>query len=154
MPICAVCKKELGEKEGSVITIDSISGSCTMSSRDSRPDVVGLRESGQFLFCLAHGECFVELIKKVKDGTFVADQKKSGCFIATAAFGSSLAQQVTAFQNFRDSVLIKNSWGQWLIRFYERISPPFAKFITLHKHIRWLTRKILLCLLRFIPKKY
>jgi hypothetical protein len=64
-----------------------------------------------------------------------ADLKLGGrCFIATAAHGSPLAEQVQVLRRFRDEVLLRSSAGRRLVRAYCRISPPLA---TLLRKTRW-----------------
>jgi hypothetical protein len=52
-----------------------------------------------------------------------------GCFIATAAFGSSLERHVQMLRNFRDTYLVPNSIGRALVALYYEFSPPIAGFI-------------------------
>lgn len=65
------------------------------------------------------------------------------CFIATAAYGSSLAPQLTVFRNFRDNFMIRNMVGKLLVQTYYTVSPPLADFISRHRHLRWITRSLL-----------
>jgi C1A family cysteine protease len=53
----------------------------------------------------------------------------SGCFIATAAFGSPLAGQVEILRQFRDRYLLTNNPGQKFIAWYYRNSPTVANYI-------------------------
>jgi len=62
------------------------------------------------------------------------------CFIATAAFGSSLAIEVSIIREFRDNYLMTNFLGQALISIYTAISPPIAHFIAEHDSIRAIVR--------------
>jgi hypothetical protein len=64
----------------------------------------------------------------------------SSCFIATAAFGSSFAPEVTTLRSFRDTVLKKYHFGRNFISLYESVSPPIANIIARNDVLRYLTR--------------
>jgi len=68
----------------------------------------------------------------------------ASCFIATAAYGSSMAPQVQILRKFRDLFLLTNPTGEALVRLYYNYSPPVADFITKHANIRKLVRWSLL----------
>lgn len=71
------------------------------------------------------------------------------CFIATATFGSDMAPEVQSFRNFRNRFLLRNSWGESVVKFYYEISPPLAEFISHHEVLRAGSRVILWPLLIF-----
>jgi len=54
------------------------------------------------------------------------------CFIATAAYGTPMAEEVQVLRDFRDGYLITNPVGQALVGLYYRVSPPMAEFIDEH----------------------
>jgi hypothetical protein len=56
-------------------------------------------------------------------------EDNGGCFIATAAFGSSLAPQVDVLRAFRERYLRPNASGRSVIQMYESWSPPLADAI-------------------------
>ena len=56
-----------------------------------------------------------------------------GCFIATAAFGSSMESQVELLRNFRDHFLLQNRIGRSFVDFYYTHSPPVAEYIADNK---------------------
>jgi YVTN family beta-propeller protein len=70
-----------------------------------------------------------------------------GCFIATAAYGSGMAEEVTILKNFRDNVLLTNSLGRSFVKLYYKISPPVADFIAKHESLRAMVRWSVLPLL-------
>jgi hypothetical protein len=51
------------------------------------------------------------------------------CFIATAAFGSSMAPEVESFRQFRNHFLLSNPVGKAFVRFYYAHSPYYANLI-------------------------
>jgi hypothetical protein len=65
------------------------------------------------------------------------------CFIATAAYGSPLAEEVQILRQFRDIYLAKTALGRRIITLYETHSPPFANFISHHETARSVTRALL-----------
>ncbi len=65
------------------------------------------------------------------------------CFIATAAYGSSLDPHVEMLRNFRDRVLMRTAWGRSFVAFYYRLSPPLADFISRHDDARAAARWML-----------
>ncbi len=58
-----------------------------------------------------------------------------GCFIATAAYETSFAEEVKTLSRFRDEFLLKNTFGRFFVKTYCRISPRIARSI---KNTPWL----------------
>jgi hypothetical protein len=64
----------------------------------------------------------------------------TGCFIATAAYGTPMAEEIQILRDFRDQYLVTNPVGEALVEFYYRVSPPIAEFITEHPSLRPMVR--------------
>jgi C1A family cysteine protease/methionine-rich copper-binding protein CopC len=72
-----------------------------------------------------------------------------GCFIATAAFGSPIEPHVQILRDFRDRYLRGHEAGNFLVRSYEKLSPPVARFISDHEILKAAVRLSLLPLIGF-----
>lgn len=70
-------------------------------------------------------------------------RRKDHCFIATAAYGSSLTKEVQVLRQFRDRYLAKTEWGRDVIKIYYEYSPPVADFVARHAIVRALTQAML-----------
>ena len=66
-----------------------------------------------------------------------------GCFIATAAYGSVLAEDVYTLRKFRDHYLLTNTAGQWFVKMYYRYSPPIANELAKSPALKALTKGML-----------
>jgi hypothetical protein len=64
----------------------------------------------------------------------------TGCFIATAAYGTPMADDVQVLREFRDEYMLTNPVGEVLVGIYYRISPPAAEFIDEHPSLRPIVR--------------
>jgi hypothetical protein len=62
------------------------------------------------------------------------------CFIATAAYGTPMAQEIQILRDFRDGYLLTNPVGRAFVDFYYRVSPPIAEFITEHPSLKPIVR--------------
>jgi len=67
-------------------------------------------------------------------------KKKPVCFIATAAYGTRTAQEISILREFRDTVLLPNSLGAKSVSLYYRTSAPVANFISQHEVLRTAVR--------------
>jgi outer membrane protein assembly factor BamB len=62
------------------------------------------------------------------------------CFIATAAYGTPMTDEVGILREFRDECLLTNPLGQSVVDLYYRISPPLADFINEHPSLKPIVR--------------
>jgi outer membrane protein assembly factor BamB len=67
-------------------------------------------------------------------------EEAGGCFIATAAYGTPMAEEIETLREFRDEYLLTNPVGQVLVDLYYRVSPPVAEFITEHPSLKSVVR--------------
>lgn len=67
----------------------------------------------------------------------------SGCFIATAAYGSAFEPHVESLRRFRDEYLRRTALGRAFIRLYYRYSPPVAAVVARHASLRLVVRALL-----------
>jgi len=58
------------------------------------------------------------------------------CFIATATYGTPMADEVQVLRAFRDEHLMHNPIGRAFVAFYNKVSPPIAEFTTEHPTLK------------------
>jgi len=78
--------------------------------------------------------------------------KKSRCFIATAAFGTPMANEIDVLRRWRDNVLMKNKVGKVLVNIYYVVSPAIASYISKSSLRRYLVRQMLQPIISSIEK--
>lgn len=98
--------------------------------------------------------------EKKSDGGFIAapvnkttvgqtlQENRSNCFIATAAYGTPLAQEINTLRRFRDSKMEPNLIGRNLILLYYSLSPPLARVIARSKNMKAFVREALKPIIR------
>ncbi len=64
----------------------------------------------------------------------------SPCFIATAAYGTSLHEDIDVLRDFRDEYLMSNPAGRIVVKIYYALSPPFAFLISKNDGLRTIIR--------------
>lgn len=77
------------------------------------------------------------------DTDIPANNSSGSCFIATAAFGSYLQDEVQILRDFRDNYLLTNSLGTQFVKVYYELSPPIAELIVQQDAARLFVRAIL-----------
>lgn len=78
----------------------------------------------------------------------------NGCFIATAAYGSSEVWQVRSLRAWRDDVLARTQIGRHFIAAYYHFSPSIARWIEGRDSARSLVRACLFPMTRVLAKRY
>lgn len=73
-----------------------------------------------------------------------ATGKTSGCFIATAVYGSYESIEVRTLRKFRDDVLLKSDMGTRLVGVYYSVSPQLAKIIKPNSFLKRAIRGLIL----------
>lgn len=66
-----------------------------------------------------------------------------GCFIATACYGTAMAEEVKILSALRDRYLLPNPVGQAFVRFYYKYSPKVADFIRDNESLKAIVREFL-----------
>lgn len=94
------------------------------------------------------------LLRQMKMQVEGQAKEKEKCFIATAAYGSALAPEVVALSRFRDKRLNQSRVGQFLIRLYERLSPPLADWIALHPTVRLYMQRLILTPMLWFTRRW
>ena len=69
------------------------------------------------------------------------DEQK--CFVATAAFGSSMEPHVQRFRDFRDRVLLQSRFGRVMVAYYYKHGPAWAEWIEKSEWRKTATRALL-----------
>ncbi len=73
-----------------------------------------------------------------------AHTRRGGCFIATAAYGNSLAKHVTIVAEFRDKYLLRYAAGRKFVHLYYRNGPMCAEYIQERPYIKSAVKAALL----------
>ena len=82
-----------------------------------------------------------------------APAAKSGCFVATVAFGDVDSHQVVTLRSFRDEVLLHSRIGRLVVRIYYCVSPTIAARIERSPRRRAVTRAPLERIIRLLPSQ-
>jgi len=81
-----------------------------------------------------------------------SSDKKSGCYIATMAYGSYDHPQVMILRQFRDQVLAQSLFGRWFIDRYYHYSPKLVEYLHNKNTVNRLVRFTLNQLIKIIKQ--
>jgi len=77
-----------------------------------------------------------------------APTKKSGCFIATAAFGTPLDPRINVLRQFRDDRLMVDPLGRAFVKSYYTLSPPVAHAVSMSETLKRMVRGLIAPMVR------
>ncbi len=112
---------------------------CTWSSYYNAADM----DWAQFTLD-AGGATATKLVLRVLDGMTGTPPAGDGCFIATAAYGTSTAEELDTLRAFRDEVLLESALGSQLVEWYYQTSPSVADFISENSLLRTIVRELVI----------
>ncbi|MFC1505451.1 CFI-box-CTERM domain-containing protein [Thermoproteota archaeon] len=95
--------------------------------------------------CNINGNCTIKIVQTAQTQT---PPPQTGCIIATATYGSSMAPEVIFMRNVRDNMVGSTDIGKTLVTgwnaFYYSWSPPIAHFISTNKESQSLSQVVLI----------
>ncbi|MBS3814934.1 MAG: hypothetical protein KGY45_00010 [Hadesarchaea archaeon] len=89
------------------------------------------------------------------DGYFLHDieRKREGCFIATAAYGTPMVEEINILRKFRDTYLMHRDWGEKLVETYYYLSPPIANLIEKSENLKKIVRTCLKPIIKILKNR-
>tara|TARA_B100000959_G_scaffold268278_1_gene312783 strand:+ start:2671 stop:2970 length:300 start_codon:yes stop_codon:yes gene_type:complete len=78
----------------------------------------------------------------------------TGCFIATAAYGTPFTNEINILRNWRDRWLLRRRVGRLFVKIYYTFSPPVASNIAKSEVKRAQTRRILKPIIKILSERY
>ncbi len=88
------------------------------------------------------------------DKEFKEFERKQSCFIATAAYGTPMADEIMLLRNWRDLSFTKKKGGNRFIGGYYKVSPPIARIISKSNVLRRLVRMGLRPIINHLERGY
>jgi hypothetical protein len=86
---------------------------------------------------------YTQIPYTITNGTLTiipASSNISKCFIATAAYGTPLHEDIDVLRDFRDEYLMTNPLGKEFVKMYYATSPPIAEALRENEGLRTVTR--------------
>ncbi len=110
-------------------------------------DLAGLKQSTHYTVSVAPRDAMCSELGQMMMTDFTTPARTfttvSPCFIATAAYGSPLANEISVLRRLRDRYLASHAPGRWLIGAYYRVGPPLASLVREHAWLRAGARALL-----------
>ena len=78
----------------------------------------------------------------------------TGCFIATAAYGTPFTNEINILRNWRDRWLLRRRIGRLFVKIYYKFSPSVASNIAKSEVKRAQTRRILKPIVKILSGRY
>ncbi|MDT9275816.1 MAG: hypothetical protein P5680_14565 [Limnospira sp. PMC 737.11] len=67
-------------------------------------------------------------------------ESSGGCFIATAAYSTSIHPDLDTFRKFRDRSLLTNPWGRLFVSVYYQVGPQIAQYVNRSFYLKKIVR--------------
>lgn len=80
-------------------------------------------------------------------------ESSGGCFIATAAYSTTIHPDLDTFRQFRDRTLLTNSLGRVLVSVYYQIGPQLAQYVNRSLSVKKIVRFFLEKLASFMRSR-
>jgi hypothetical protein len=155
---CDSCRRILFEEDGMLVSVDddtdpSNKGGKTINMIRRKDELIGvdphIKKNTKYSFLICADEKCISKItgriqQMIREGkSFTQQSSGSGCYIATAAFGSPLALEVVTLYDFRDLILNKSEAGRKFVSFYYRFSPAISRIIKRNSLLKGISRQLL-----------
>lgn len=133
---------EVMEKLRSEILASAVAFITIIPQHYHKDALLNIKELNQWLRKEGTQSPWLDNFIKGHDTQYVAPPAKT-CFIATAAFDSSVAPEVVILREFRDRYLEKTTVGKFFVHGYYYISPSIARLISRSEVLKKATRFLL-----------
>jgi|SanBayMetagenome_1026888.scaffolds.fasta_scaffold05307_1 hypothetical protein len=80
-------------------------------------------------------------------------ESSGGCFIATAAYSTSIHPDLDTFRQFRDRSLLTNPWGRLFVSVYYQVGPQIAQYVNRSLYAKKMVRFLLENLASFMRSR-
>ena len=103
--------------------------------------------------CVRCGKYVCSQCAKLKRDKVFCPRHAGACFIATAAYGTPMAEEINTLRRFRDEDMEPNLLGRHLVTLYYDVSPPIARVIARSESMRAFVRLNLQPIIRSLESR-